>query len=166
MASATPHTIVLRSNNPDNMMQRTQEAPCQAAVTITPGMLLAWGTTNTVKPHATANAALEGRKVALENPWSDHGVIYSSEGPNIAHAYAAGETVFFIFASPGDVLYMMLEAAANVAKGAPLGSNGAGYLQALTVDAAAVEQSVGFYADEAVDNTAGGDGVRIRVRAA
>lgn len=166
MASSTPHTIILKSNNPDNMMQRVEERPCQAAVTITPGMLLAWGTTNTVKPHATANGALEGRKVALENPWSDHGLLISTNGANIDHAYAAGETVAFIFAQSGDLLYMMLEAAANVAKGAPLAPNGAGYLQAITVDASAVAESVFGYAEEAVDNTAGGDGVRIRVRVA
>lgn len=161
MASSAPNTIVLRSNNPDNMMQRAQEAPCQAAVTILPGHLLAWGTTNTVKPHATANGALEGRKVAIENPWSDHG-----NGKNIDHAYAAGETVGFIFAQPGDVLYMWLEAGANATKGAALAPNGAGELQLITVDATAVEQSVGFYADEAIDNSAGGVAVRIRARAA
>lgn len=166
MASATPHTIVLRSNNPDNMMQRTQEAPCQGAVTITPGMLLAWGTTNTVKPHATANGALQGRKVAIENPWSDHGVIYSSDGPNIAHDYAAGETVFFIFAQSGDVLYMLLEDGANATKGIALAPNGAGALQLLTVDASAVEESVFGYAEETVDNTSGGAVARIRVRVA
>ena len=161
MASTASHTIVLRSNNPDNMMQRVQEAPCQAAVTVTPGHLLAWGTTNTVKPHATADGALEGRKVAVENPWSDHG-----NGAAIDHAYAAGETVAFIFAQSGDVLYMWLEDEANVAKGAPLAPNGSGELQAITVDATVVEESVFGYAEEAVNNTGGSGAVRIRVRAA
>lgn len=157
MASATPHTIVLRSNNPDNMMQRTKEAPCQAAVTILPGMLIERGTTNTVKPHASAggNAA---RMVAIENPWSDHG-----SGANIDHAYAAGETVFYIEASPGDVLYMYLEDEGNVAIEAPLESNGAGALQALA--GTAVEGLVG-YAEEAVNNTGGTGDVRIRVKIA
>lgn len=161
MASSAPNTIILRSNNPDNMMQRVQEAPCQAAVTILPGQLLAWGTTNTVKPHATANGALEGRKVAVENPWSDHG-----SGKAIDHAYAAGETVAFIFAQPGDVLYMWLEDEGNVAKGAPLAPNGSGDLQAITVDASAVEESVFGYAEEPVNNTGGSGSVRIRVRVA
>ena len=70
MASATPHTIVLRSNNRDNGMQRVHEAPCQAAVTIKPGMLLAYGTTNTVKPHAGAGLNREGNKVAVDNLWA------------------------------------------------------------------------------------------------
>lgn len=162
MASATPHTITLRSNNPDNMMQRTRENPCQAAVTITPGMLIEYGTTNTVKPHATAGGNTS-RMVALENPWSDHGVVYGNEGPNIDHAYAAGETVFWVPANSGDVYYMLLEDGANIANEAPLESNGAGALQA--VAGTAVEGVVG-YAEEAVDNSAGGAVARIRVRIA
>lgn len=161
MASSAPNTIVLRSNDPDNMMQRVQEAPCQAAVTITPGMLLEWGTTNTVKPHATADANLQGRKVALENPWSDHG-----SGKAIDHAYAAGETVPFIFAQAGDVLYMLLEAGANAAKGVALSSNAAGALQLITIAATTVVESIVAYADEAVDNSGGGAAVRIRARIA
>jgi len=157
MASSTPHTIVLRSNNPDNMMQRVKEAPCQAAVTIKPGMLIERGTTNTVKPHATAggNAA---RMVAIENPWSDHG-----SGAAIDHDYAAGETVFYIDALPGDVLYMFLEDEGNVAIEAALESNGAGALQALA--GSAVEGMIG-YAEEAVNNTGGSGDVRIRVKIA
>lgn len=157
MASATPHTIVLRSNNPDNMMQRTKEAPCQGSVVITPGMLIERGTTNTVKPHASAGGNT-ARMVAIENDWSDH-----ASGPNIAHDYAAAETVFYIDALPGDVLYMLLEDAANVAIEAPLESNGAGALQPLA--GTAVEGLVG-YAEEAVDNTSGGAVARIRVKIA
>jgi hypothetical protein len=159
MASSTPHTIVLRSNNPDNNMPRVREAPCQAAVTITPGMLLAWGTTNTVKPHATEAGHAEGRKIALENPWSDHG-----SGPAIDHAYAAAETVGYILAQPGDQFYMFLEAAGNVTKGDALVSNGAGYLQEqATVDASVITEAIVGYAAEAVDNSGGGAAVRIRV---
>lgn len=157
MASSTPHTIVLRSNNQDNAMQRVHEAPCQSGVTITPGMLIEWGTTNTVKPHASGGANSQ-RMVAIENPWSDHG-----SGAAIDHAYAAGETVFFVMAQPGDELYMFLEDEGNVAKGAALESNGAGALQALA--GTAVEGVVG-YAQEAVNNTGGSGNVRIRVRMA
>lgn len=164
MASSTPHTIVLRSNNPENMIQRVSEAPCQAAVTITPGMLLAWGTTNTVKPHPTADIAVEGRKVAIENPWSDHTLIASTNGPNIDHAYAAAETVGYIFAQPGDVLYMLLKAGENVAKGAPLSSDGAGALKAITNAASVVLEAIFGYANEAVDNSGGATPARIRVR--
>lgn len=157
MASSTAHTIVLRSNNPDNMMQRTREAPCQAAVVITPGMLLEYGTTNTVKPHASAGGN-SNRMVALENYWSDHGA-----GAAIDHDYAAAETVGYIVGLSGDVLYMLLEDEGNVAIEAALQSNGAGALEAHV--AGAVEGIVG-YAEEAVNNTGGSGNVRIRVRIA
>lgn len=157
MASSTPSTIVLRSNNFDNSVQRVRENPCQSGVTITPGMLIEWGTTNTVKPHATA-AGNNSRMVAIENPWSDHG-----SGATIDHAYAAGETVAWVAGVPGDVFYMLLEDGANVAKGAALEPNGAGYLQALS--GTAVEGIVGF-AEEAVNNSSGGAPARIRVRIA
>jgi hypothetical protein len=83
MASTTAHTIVLFSNNDENRMQRVHSAPCQAAVTVTPGHLLDFGTGVTVKPHATADGASNGRRVALENPWSDHALLISTNGPNI-----------------------------------------------------------------------------------
>lgn len=154
MASTASHTIVLWSNNQDNMMQRVRQAPCKTGVTITPGMLIAPDTGGVVKPHASAGANAP-RWVAIENPWSDHG-----NGLAIDHAYAAGETVFYIIAQPGDQLHMFLEDEGNVAAGAALESNGAGALQALA--GAAVDGLVA-YAAEAVNNTGGSGNVRIRV---
>jgi hypothetical protein len=161
MASSTPSTIVLRSNNRDNGMQRVMEAPCQAAVTIRPGMLLAVGTTNTVKPHTVATGNKEGVKVALDNLYSP-----PSAGIAIDATYAAGYTVPYIFASPGDVLYMLLKTGNNIAKGQALESGGAGNLQAATTPVAgtSVDSLVG-YAEEAVNNASGSD-ARIRVRIA
>jgi hypothetical protein len=166
MASTTAHTIVLFSNNDENRMQRVHSAPCQSAVTVTPGHLLDFGTGVTVKPHATADGASNGRRVALENPWSDHALLVSTNGPNIDHAYLAGETVFFIPASNGDVLYMFIAAGQNAAKGAPLVSNGDGTLKVATVGAGTLTDAIVGYATEAVDNSGGGAAVRIRVRAA
>src|SRR4029434_3224228 len=124
MPSSTPSTIVLRSNNRDNGMQRVSEAPCQAAVTIKPGMLLANGTTNTVKPHAIATGNKEGVKVAIDN--------WQATASGTDTVYNAAETVRYIFASPGDVLYMLLKTANNIARGQALESGGAGNLQAGT----------------------------------
>jgi hypothetical protein len=154
MAATAPNTIVLRSNSRDNGMQRVMEAPCQAAVSIKPGMLLAFGTTNTVKPHATAGGNREGTKVALDN--------WAADGVPIDTTYAAAETVRYIHGSPGDVLYMLIETGSTIAKGAALESNGAGALQALA--GTATDVIVG-YAEEAVTNSSGSD-ARIRVRIA
>lgn len=161
MASATPHTIVLRSNNRDNGMQRVHESPCQAAVSIKPGMLLAYGTTNTVKPHATAVGNKEGVKVAVDNILDITAATASIDAP-----YTAGETVPYVFGSPGDVLYMWLKTGNNIAKGQALESGGAGNLQAGTTPVAGTSvDSVVGYAEEAVNNATGSDG-RIRVRIA
>jgi hypothetical protein len=161
MANVASSTIVLRSNNRDNGMQRVMEAPCQAAVTIKPGMLLAFGTTNTVKPHAVAGANKEGVKVALDNLYSP-----PSAGIAIDATYAAGTTVPYIHGSPGDVLYMLLATGNNIAKGAPLESAGAGNLRAATTPVAGTPlDSVIGYAEEAVNNASGSD-ARIRVRIA
>jgi len=158
MASSTPSTIVLRSNNRDNGMERVHEAPCQAAVTIRPGMLCAYGTTNTIKPHAVAVGNKEGVKVAIDN--------WQATGSGIDTVYNAAETVRYLFASPGDVLYMLLKTGNNVAKGGPLESGGAGNLQVGTTPVAGTSvDSVVGYAEEALNNATGSD-ARIRVRIA
>lgn len=156
MASTSPNVIVIRSNNTDNMRQRLREQACTVAVT--PGMLLEMASATQVRPHTTADGEAQGRKVAIENWWSDHG-----DGKAIDHPYAIGETVFYLFANPGDRLYMWLEAGASVAAGAPLTSNGAGSLQAVTVAATVVLGAIVGYAAETVDNGAGGSPVRIQV---
>lgn len=156
MASSTAHTIVLRSNNPDNAMQRTREALAGEAG-ITPGMLLEWSGADLLKHNSAAGDA-EAKKVAIENPWSDHG-----SGAAIAHAYADNETVFYIHALPGDQFYMWLADGENAAKGAALGSDGDGALDVLTVDVSLLEGAIVGYAAEAVDNSAGGAVARIRV---
>ena len=158
MAASAPSTIVLRSNNRDNGMERVMEAPCQAAVTIKPGMLLAFGTTNTVKPHSAAVGNKEGSKVAIDN--------WQATASAIDTVYNAGETVRYIHAVPGDVLYMLIKTGSNVAKGASLESAGTGALQASTTPVAgtALDGIVG-YAEEAVNNASGSD-ARIRVRMA
>lgn len=161
MANTASGTIVLRSNNRDNGMQRVMEAPCQAAVTIRPGMLLAWGTTTTVKPHAVATGNKEGNKVAVDNLFSP-----PSAGNAIDSTFAAGSTVPYVFGSPGDVLYMLLKTGNNITRGQALESGGAGNLQAATTPIAgtSVDSLVG-YAEEAVNNASGSD-ARIRVRIA
>jgi hypothetical protein len=157
MANTNSSTIVLRSNSRDNGMERVMEAPCQAAVTIRPGMLLGVGTTNTVKPHSGAGANREGNKVALDNLFAA-----PSAGSAIDATFAAGNTVPYIHAVPGDVLYMLIKTGSNVAKGAALESAGTGALQAAA--GTAIDSLVG-YAEEAVNNASGSD-ARIRVRMA
>jgi hypothetical protein len=152
MASSTYHTIVVRSNNPDNAVQRVREAKAGGA--ITPGMLCEINSSGDIVAHVTQGGPAKGRLVALENPWSDHG-----SGPAIDHAYATGETVRYIRPQPGDQLYMIAEASAALAIGDPLGaSDTAGLLEEITISATTLADSVIGYAAEAVTVGAGTTG--------
>ena len=162
MASTTSNTIILKSNNPDNMAQRTRQNLGNGA--IVPGELLVWATAD-VDQHATAGGNAQGKKVAIENPFSDHGT-----GKAIDHAYADNETVSFIFAGPGDQLYMWLKDGQTAALGSVLVSDGAGALQVHTPQAvneagsatftSYVDAIVGYAAEAAAPSGARG---RIRV---
>jgi hypothetical protein len=126
-----------------------------ASAAITPGHLVeivpSGGDAGQLRAHATAADTDVQVMFAVEN---------ELVGDDIDTAYADGDTVKFCYPVSGAKIYAWLEAAANVARGAPLESNGAGALQAKTTG-----QTVA-YAEEAVDNSAGGSAVRIRVRAA
>lgn len=154
MAASTPKTIILRSNNANNMAQRNREA--KAAGNVTPGMLCELTTSGTIQAHATADGSAKGKMVALENPFSDHG-----SGLAIAHAYAANETVPYIHANPGDTLYMLLADSQTITIGDNLVSNGDGYLKEATLGAGTLESAIVGYAAEAV--TTSGATARIKV---
>lgn len=156
MASSTPKTILLRVNGGDDAKRPVDSGIVKAASPITPGDLVIWDT-GELKPNATAADADAPNMVAVENPYLDP---RTNTSPAIDTDYAAAATAYFIYPQPGDQLYMWLEAAANVAKGAPLESNGAGALQAYT------SGRILYFADEAKDNSGGGSPVRIKVRAA
>lgn len=129
MASTTPHVIVVRSNNPDNMSQRTNSNLGNGA--IIPGELLVWATSGAdLDQHATAGGNRQNTKVAIENPYSDHGT-----GLAIDHAYADNETVFYIQGIPGDRLYMWASTSQTIVIGDPLVSDGAGMLSKHTAQA-------------------------------
>lgn len=143
MASSTYNTIVIRSNNADNMVQRVREA--KAASAVTPGMLCELTTSGTIQAHSTEGGVAKGRLVALENEFSDHGT-----GKAIDHAYATGETVRYIHALPGDQLYMLLEDSATITIGDLLESNGAGYLQEESAGTSTLSDGIIGYAANAV----------------
>lgn len=150
MARTTYGTIIIRSNNPDNMAQRTRTAAAAAAVT--PGMLLKQNTSGTVQSHATADGVALGRMVAVENQWSNHG-----SGLAIDHAYATNETVHYIHAVPGDQLYMLVADSQTITIGDALVSNGDGYLKEPTVSATTLTDAIIGYAASAI-TTSGSTG--------
>lgn len=126
-----------------------------ASASITPGHLIervpSGGDTGQLRVHATAAGAVAQPIFAIENELI---------GDDVDHVYLDGETVKFAYPHAGAFIYAWLEDTANVVAGAVLESNGAGELQARTTGVAVA------YADEAVDNSAGGAAARIRVRSA
>ncbi len=147
--TATPQTIILST-----VSQNEKEYPLESAsFPITPGMICEINADGNVIPH-DAVAIPQPFIVAVEMPIRPTSANASS---GIEDPYnVADEQVPVHYAQSGDRLYMMLEAGANVAKNDKLESCGNGHLQAAT--SYAIVRAL-----EAVDNSAGYDGTRIRV---
>jgi hypothetical protein len=154
-----PHVILL-SGNPIYPQEKI------AAEAFLPGHLLeivpSGGDAGQLRKHTTAsgNAMKAFANVSLT---PDAGVATEA----IDTPWADGETVRWLIGRSGDMVYALLPAAAAaVVDGSPLVSNGDGTLKiaaAAAATGATVEGVVG-YAAEAVDNSAGGTAVRVRVR--
>lgn len=126
-----------------------------ASAAITPGHLIervpSGGDAGQWRVHATAAGTTAQVIFAIE---------FDEIGDTIDTAYADGDYMKFCYPHSGAMINAWLEDGANVAAGAALESNGAGALQALSTG------RVVCYAEEAVNNSAGGAPARIKVRAA
>ena len=142
--SLTPRTVLLNVRN-----HHEKDFPLESAsFPVTPGMLVELNANRKVIPHDNAGVVPAPLMVAVEMP--------IRSGADIETAFdVADEAVPCFYALSGDLLYMMLEAGENIAKGDLLESSGNGHLRAGST-------AIGR-ATEAVDNSAGYDGVRISV---
>jgi len=140
----TARTVLLNVRN-----QHEKDFPLESAsFPVTPGMLVELNANRKVIPHDAAGVVPAPLLVAVEMP--------IRSGSDIDTAFdVAGEAVPVHYALSGDLLYMMLEAGENVAIGDLLESSGNGHLR--------VGSTAIGHATEAVNNSAGYDGVRIRV---
>ena len=144
MSSSTDaKTVLLNVRN-----RHEKDYPLATGAEVLPGMLVELNNAFQVQPF-DAVATPAPILVAVEMP--------IRSGADIDTVFdQAGEAVPVHSALSGDNLYMMLEAGANVAKGALLESSGNGYLQAAT--SYAIVRAL-----EDVNNNTGYDGKRIRV---
>ncbi len=129
-----------------------------AAGTIKPGHLVALNSSGQVAIHAAAGKSA-ARMFALEN---------DLKGDTIDDAYASGNVVQYIQAFPGAEIYAWVAAsAAAIVIGDQVESDGAGGVRKVATDTATDqgerEATIGV-AVEAVDNSAGGTAVRLRIR--
>lgn len=158
MASATPHTILLRVNGGDRDERPTVEhCLVKAANAVTPGDLITFDA-GEVKPNATAADVDAASMWAIESDYNDPRTVATAA---IDTDYAAAAECYFIYGQTGDVIYGWIEAShAAVLKGAPLESAGGGDLQAYS------SGKILAFAEEDKDNSGSGSHARIRVRLA
>ena len=128
-----PNTIILRGDAFTSREDRCNEA-------ITPGSLLEFAANDRLRLHATSGGP-SGRMFALEADYI---------GNSVTTAYASGDRVPYADCSPGVVVWAHLASGQNVARGAYLMSNGAGYLTSHSGTNVAVAQ-----ADEDADASSG-----------
>ena len=115
---------------------------------ITPGHLIERGASG-VQAHSTAGGPATPA-FAVE---------YDLTGRGIADAYAIGDQVIYRTMAPGSAVNALVaDGTAAIAANALLASDGDGTLRTAAVDEIAVAQAL-----EAVDNSAGGAPVRIKV---
>ena len=138
MAASSPFTVILDSRD----FYRFDEGIVAASNTIYPGMLVLKSSGSLI-PNSAAADVDAPIQFAVEDAQFNKG---------IDDAYAEGDTCYYCIPQGGARVYAWLETGGNVAAGAPLESNGAGYLQAASTG------RIIAYAAEAVNNSGGGTG--------
>jgi len=144
--------IVLQTNE-----EGAERPICEAlatTTTIVPGHFVVFSSGKLVI-NATSGDVDAPKMVAVENPFAD-----VASGANIDHAYATDETVRYIWAQTGDLIYAFLATGQNVGRGASLISDGAGGLTAWSSTGMVLA-----FADEDLNNATGSQ-ARLKVRIA
>ena len=168
MASTTPNKILLQVNGAGVEARPIFEYEADEA--LTPGELVRFDADDELEPHGTAGGNALPIFV-VENPYAET----AAGAKAIDTDYALGSYARVIYAQPGDLVYDWLADGQNVAKGAALVSDGAGALQSGgtqavdeggTVTYTVYTDSVVGYADQDLNNSAGGARARIKVRVA
>lgn len=154
MASSTPKTILLQVNGAERPVY--DDRPAAAATT--PGELVEITSAGKITPVASAGKVV-GKLFAVEAPWAD-----DPTNPAIDQDYAANDTVRYVYAQPGDLVYAWLAASNEAAIGSILVSTAtAGQLGVATVDATTLAGAVVGIAEEAVTTTAAAARIKVRV---
>jgi hypothetical protein len=153
-----PNTVVL-----SDLYITPDEKKCAEA--ITPGHLVevigSGGTAGQLRRHATADG-ISRPHFAIESLVPYDPIPTKTKAIDIP--YPIGDTVRWIIASPGMLIYAMVPAAAvAIVEGDPLVSNGDGTLK--KAGATPAGEVIVAYAAEAINNSGGGAAARIRVRA-
>jgi hypothetical protein len=125
MASSTYHTILVRATG-----ETVRREALAGEASMKPGHLLEISS-GAVVTHNVANGPLVPKLIALESQTPDD---TTGTTASIDLAYASGDTVYYAVARPGERYYMWLADNQVVVAGVtPVGSDGAGCVQAISV---------------------------------
>lgn len=128
-----------------------------ASGAITPGMLIKTNSSGEWTVHATAGGVWE-RAVAWEDALSGPDGV-NTRGNTIDDAYADDDLVRGSYLAPGEIFNaLLIDGGTAVVKGSPITSNGDGCVKLATGSDVVIG-----WADDAVDNSAGSDPVRVPV---
>ncbi len=152
MAASAHRTVLLQVNGSERPIYSDKVA---ANANITPGALIELASATQVQPIATADK-FNARMFAVETA---HAPLVNT--PNIDQAYASGDTVYFIYAQPGDLVYAIIDASQTVTVGSRLAASGVA--GRLSVETTNVDGTIVGIAEEAVTTGAGAT-ARCRVR--
>lgn len=147
-----PRTVLLQVNGSERPIYSNKTA---ANANITPGAIIELASATTVQPIATADR-FHARMFAVESPHAP-----AATTPNIEQTYATGDTVYFIYAQPGDLVNAIIDSSQTVTVGARLATSGVA--GRLSVETTNTDGTIVGIAEEAV-TTAPGATARCRVR--
>ena len=159
--SETPKTIILQLN--ERFSERPlDEARVKASNSITPGMLIAFDGSDVIPPAAGPTFSM----VAVENPYLTP-TYGGTRAADTDYGNGDPEPCRYFIPQRGDVAYCLLDAGENVGRGDLLvvsATTDGTLAGAGTIDATTVAGTLIARAEEAVDNSGGGEAVRIRAR--
>lgn len=151
MAASAPKTILLEINGSERPLYEA----LAAVGTIKPGHILKRSSATQVTPIASADH-INTRMVAVEAPTAD-----DVSNPAINHAYDSGDNVRFVFAQPGDLLYMWLKDGQTASIGSLLATSAtAGELE---VEATNTDARIVGIAESAASPVGAAGRIRVRI---
>ena len=153
MARSTLNWTLLQVNGSERPIYNDKKC---ATAKIKPGMVIELASATTVAPVATAGK-LTAKAIAVEASWenTDQSIEVSE------HEYPLGDTVNYIYAAPGDLVYLRLAASQVASIGSALETTTTA--GCVGVEATNVDSTIIAIAEEAV-TTGVGESKRIKAR--
>lgn len=144
MAATTPNWTLVQVNGSERPIYSDKKA----GAAILPGHICALAASNVINP-VTAADALTAKIVAVEASWANTDTTKTSQ----EQPYGTGDTVNYIYAQPGDLVYLHLSASQTASIGSALATSGTA--GEVSVESTNKDATIIAIAEEAVTTGAG-----------